>query len=427
MHISLILKPTFQIRRCASAGLLALWVATGCGSDPTPTAPATTGGTDAASTDTAPTGGSDSTAVDVATTGGADALPAGGAVEKIDLKVSISVLGEQALLQGLVLKPAACTEAKKCPFVVVVGDYNHNAHPDYVGGALLMASALQVVVAVFNLPGLGAGSNKSEGKDDIGGVWHQTAVKEVLHLKSAAKYIDTTQMGYIAIGTGLISVTKALKTFGTTASLAKLKFLIDVEGPLDRCSISQAPLDEAAGIGPGDGPGASDSACHFSSKGGTHAAMYPPKTGNKPASIVCSPGAWPITKTGQTCSDNSWWVERDPYTALKGAFYRYQRLQFVHDHSLPSYWASRLAIQAVASSPSKYFALNNMEPCGAAWTDEECVGAPCWLEGGYGNGLAPAPYSDGALVKITLDGLFTQVLPGYVKRMLDSTANKDCR
>lgn len=413
---------------CTALACAALAVA--CGE----TAPAPAGG--GAAADTTSTGGTGDTGggtggTDTSTGGGADTAIAGGPVETEELKVAINVLGEQALLKGVVIKPAACSESSKCPFIVVVGDYDHDAlsaEKGYVGGAKQLAGALKVGLAVFNLPGLGSGSNKSQGEDDVGGKWHQAAVKEVMHLKAAGKWVDGNRIGYLTIGTGLISVTKALKTFGTTGTLKNIKFLIDVEGPVDRCSISQAPMDEAANIGPADGPGASDSSCHFSSTGGaTHANMYPPKNGNKPASIVCAPGAWPITKTGAGCNDNTWWTERDPYTSLKGAYYRYQRIQFKHDHRLPSYWASRLAIQAVAASPSKYFQLNNMEPCGAAWSDAECEGQPCWLEGPYGNGMLPAPYSDGGLVKVSFDALFTQVLPGYVKRVLDTEGNKDCR
>ncbi len=416
MKIRLLLQKTAFIAACVPA-------IAACGS-----AMPSTAGTGAADTTTG-SGGNDTATgspTDVkATTGSDTAVTPGGAVTDDELKVSISVLGDQALLKGKLIKPVACTATAPCPFLVVVGDYDSNAYPEFVPGAKQMASALKIVIAVFNLPGMGTGSNKSEGTDDVGGVWHQTAVKEVMHLKSAANYIDKNHMGYLSIGTGLMPVAKALKTYATTGTLSKVSFVIDVEGPVDRCSASQGAADPAAGIGPSDGPGASDSACHYS-KDGNHAAMYPPASGGKPASIVCSAGAWPITKTGMGCNENSWWVEREPYTYLKDAFYRYQRLQFEHDHRLPSYWASRLAIQALVASKSKYFRLNDMEPCGSAWSDADCVGQPCWLQGAYGTGLPPAPFADGKLVKVTTESLFTQVLPGYVARMIDTGGNKDC-
>lgn len=375
----------------------------GCGTDPAPN-------TSAAATDAA-TGTGDSSGTD---TGGGTL---GGKVENLDLGVAVKHLEKQYNLRGSILKPEACTTDAKCPLVVVVGDYDSNAFPEYEPGLKKLAGALKIGVVVFNLPGQGMGSNRSEGEDDFGGDLATAAVKEVLLLKSKMAWVDGDRRGFLTIGTGLIPTAKALATFGSSDSMKTVLFLIDVEGPLDRCSTSQAPANTAEGI-VSDGPGATDSSCHFS-KTGTHAVTYPPAKGNLPASIVCSPAAWPITKSGKGCDDNSWWVSREPYTYLQKAFYQYQRIQFEYDHRLPSKWASRLAIQALASASAQpYFQLNNMEPCTDAWTDEECVGQPCWLSGGYGNGLAPAPYSDGKLVKMSTEALFTQALPGYVQRML---------
>lgn len=376
----------------------------GCGSDPAPGAVATA--TDA-TTATSDTGATD--------TGGAKPI---GKVEALELGVAVKHLDKQYNLRGAILKPEACTDKALCPLLVVVGDYDSNAYPEYQPGLAKLAGALKIGVVVFNLPGQGMGSNKSEGEDDFGGDLATAAVKEVLLLKSKMAWVDLARRGFLTIGTGLIPTSKALATFGSSESMKTVLFLIDVEGPLDRCSTSQAPASTADGV-VSDGPGATDSSCHFS-KTGTHAVTYPPASGNLPASIVCSPAAWPITKSGKGCDDNSWWVSREPYTYLQKAFYQYQRIQFEHDHRLPSKWASRLAIQALASASAQpYFQLNNMEPCTDAWTDEECVGQPCWLSGSYGNGLPPAPYSDGKLVKISTEALFTQALPGYVQRMLD--------
>lgn len=391
---------------------LTLFLLSGCGTDPAPASPAPVG--DAAST------AGDATGSDTAGT------VAVGKVEALLLGVAVQHLGKQYALQGAILKPEACTDKAQCPLVVVVGDYDSNAYPEYQSSLTKMAGALKVGVVVFNLPGQGAGSNKSDGEDDYGGDLHTAAVKEVLLLKSKMTWVDSARRGFLTIGTGLVPTAKALATFGATESMKTVLFLIDVEGPLDRCSTTQAPANTADGI-VSDGPGATDSSCHFS-KTGSHAVTYPPGKGNLPASIVCSPAAWPITKTGKGCDDNSWWVSREPYTFLQKAFYRYQRIQFEHDHRLPSKWASRLAIQALASAPaSTYFQLNNMQACTDAWTDEECVGQPCWLAGAYGNGLPPAPYADGKLVKITPDALFTQALPGYVQRMLDVKGNPACK
>lgn len=364
-------------------------------------------------------GGSDTGTTEQDTSGPAP----GGTVEPLPLSVTIKVPNfenpndpYQSKLSGVVLKPSTCNDIQPCPLIVVVGDHDVDPYPSYQAGATAMAKALPAVVVVFNLPGQGTGSFKSTGTDDIGGIWHQTAVKEVMHLKGAASYVDKTKKGFITVGSGLMPVAYTLKAF-ESSSLKDVAFLIDVEGPTDRCAISQAPQDDAKGIGPSDGPGMSDSACHFSGKA-PHSAVYPAGKDGKPASIVCAEGAWPITKTGVTCQENQWWVQREPLTFLKDIPTRYQRVQFLHDHRLPSYWSSRLAYQAAAGSAKcKYFALNNIPPCTTLPTDEEC-GEACWLQGPFGNGLPPAPYAGGKLQPISHEALFTQVLPGYVNRML---------
>ncbi len=393
-----------------------------CGSSTTPAAAGGTG------TDTASQAGQDVKGSGTDTASGPD-TKAGPSVEVLELQTTISVLvnneQQQAALKGVVLHPVTCTSTSQCPLVVVVGDYDGNAYDAYVPAASKLAAGVNVNVVIFNLPGQGPASKKSSGTDDFGGLWHETAVKEVMRFIAQRPYVDQKRCGYLTIGTGLIPVVRALKVYGTSA-LSFVNFLIDVEGPTDRCAVSQAPEDDGKGIGPSDGAGASDSACHFTTKA-PHSAVYPAAQDGKPASIVCAEGAWPIAATGVTCSDSSWWSAREPYTYLSDLFTRYQRIQFTNDHRLPSYWSSRMAIQRVAGSPSHYFALNDMPPCQAPLTDDECVGQPCWLEGPYGNGLAPAPFAAGKLKPISTDDLFTQVLPGYVQRMIDDKTYPNCK
>lgn len=402
------------------AGALVTMAFGACGSS------ATTGGSTPTPTDTASQTGSDAQTADTAS---AKDVQSGSSVETLELQTTINVLVNneqvQASLKGVVLHPFACTAQSKCPLVVVVGDYDGNAYDTYVPGATKLAGALSVNVVVFNLPGAGPGSKKSSGEDDIGGLWHETAVKEVMRFIVERPYVDKKHAGYLTIGTGLIPVARALKVYGTSA-LPFVSFLIDVEGPIDRCAVSQAPEDDAKSVGPSDGAGASDSACHFTSKA-PHSAVYPAAQDGKPASIVCAEGAWPISKTGIACSDSSWWSAREPIAVLGDLFTRYQRLQFTYDHRLPSYWSSRMAVQKVAGSKSRFFALNDMPPCQAPLTDDECVGQPCWLEGPYGNGLSPAPFAAGKLKPVSIDDLFTQVLPTYVQRMIDDTTYPNCK
>lgn len=331
-------------------------------------------------------------------------------------------------LSGVIERPIACTASAKCPLAVIIGDRASNAFPNYKTGAKALAANSGAIVVVFNLPGTGEGGNKSAGIDDIGGNWHISAVKDVMHLLSARSDVDKKRVGFITIGTGLIPVASAMKKFGN-GDLKDIRFLIDVEGPVDRCAISEAPEDVAHLIGPSDGPGATNSACHFDDKL-PHELQYPAAKDGNPTSIVCAEGAWPITATGKNCAqDNMWWIEREPLVNLKSmnAALRYWRLQFKYDHRLPSHASSALAMKAIGGSLVKWSALNWQAPCGAIPSEADCLAGGCWLDGGYGNGLAPAPYSSGKLKAISLDALLGQVLPEHVITILDVENVKDCK
>lgn len=375
-------------------------------------------------------GGTSTTAATDASgnTGGQDTTttPAANVTSEV-FHVQAVALGVTSEAVGVVLKPDTCSAAKPCPLVVVVGDLATPLYPKYTNGASQLAGALGVGMIVFNLPGTGEAQYIAGEKshNDIGGPLHQAAVKNVMNLKSKADWVDPKRMGFITIGNGLSPTVKAIKTYD---ALKSILFLIDVEGPIDRCAYSQAPADPDLQIGPDDGPGATPSTCHIT-ESSPHSAMYPPAHDGLPASIVCSLGAWPISKTAKDCTDNAWWIEREPYGYLKDAFYRYQRVQFQYDHSQPSYWSSRKAIEAVVSSKSPYFQLNNMPACSAPFSDADCKTVPndgCWLHGAFGNGMAPAPYAGNKLVQITPDALFTQVLGGYLVRMLDTVGAPKC-
>jgi hypothetical protein len=335
---------------------------------------------------------------------------------------------KQATLAGMIYTPATCTAAKPCPLAIIVGDYDSEAWPKYGPGAKVLASKTGAIVAVFNLPGLGQGGNISEGTNDYGGLWQITAVSEAMHQLTARAGVDKTRTGFISVGTGLIAVAGAFKTFGNGA-LKDVAFLIDVEGPVDRCAISQAPEDDAQGIGPSDGPGATDSACHYGLV--PHGEQYPAAKAGNPASIVCAEGAWPITKTGKNCQENSWWIEREPYKNLASLTARYWRLQFQYDHRLPSTGSSVLALKAVASAPSKMFRYNDLAACSLPTANlcqqRQAQNFSCFLPDDQGNGMAPAPYSGGKLKPVSIDALLGGVLPYYLQTIVDLKALPNCK
>ncbi len=346
------------------------------------------------------------------------------AIDTADLNVTVQVLGESMNLKGQVLWPTDCQQAAPCPLIIVVGDRDGGAYPTLTEPGKLLAQRTHSAVVVMNLPGTGPGSLRSGGSNDFGGPNHVAAVKEVMKLLSKREFVDATKTGFVTIGTGLIPVARALKLHGAN-TLKSVLFLVDVEGPTDRCAISQAPEDKGKGIGPQDGPGVTDSSCNFDGDA-PHSAVYPAAKDGNPASIVCSKAAWPITKTGEDCK-SSWWSGREPFKELKAISVRYQRLQFLHDHRLPSYFASRHAYRAVAASQSRWFTLNNFPPCKSLPDDSFCEGNPCWLSGNYGNGMAPAPFAGSDLQAVSPTALFNDVLPGYVLRAMDEKTFKKCK
>lgn len=346
-----------------------------------------------------------------------------------EYKVAVSVLGETYQLNGRLIQPSSCTKSAPCPLVVVVPDREVDAMITYTEPARYLADRAQVNVALFNLPGTGVGGFKAKGDNDYGGTHHLTAVKEVMRLLRERDEVDQAATGYISLGYGLVPTAAALKTFGAN-SLKSTAFLIDVEGPVDRCAASQAPEQINKGIGPDNGPGTSDTACHIDDDI-TLAEAFPGATDDKPGSVVCATGAWPITKTGEDCT-SGWWVGREPATALRSIRTRYQRLQFSVDHRQPTRWSSRVAISAAfASKGCPYVGLNDMPPCQSPLSDEICdglgKGQSCWLGAGLGDGLAPGDFGGEGWCEVTTEALFALVLPKYVKRMLDLEQFPNCK
>jgi hypothetical protein len=354
--------------------------------------------------------------------------------KKIDVKnlspdIKINVMGDiqDSLVQAQLIQPQDCTSSAPCPLVFVVGDYDTPLLPTFTEPAKKLAASAHVIVLLANMPGTGDGAQHSTGKNDYGALWHTSTILQLFKTQSLAAGVDKTKVGFLTIGTGIVPVAGAFYAY--PSDLASAFFVIDVEGPVDRCSMSQAPEDDAKNVGPGDGAGSTDSACHFSTA--PHSAQYPPAKDGKPASIVCAPGAWPITQTGSGCDDNSWWVDREPYAKLQKIGARYQRIQFKYDHRLPSHWASRLAMKSMASSQANFFALNDMPPCTTV-SDDDCVtleagGQLCWLAGAYGNGLPPAPYAGADFQPISWDALFTEVMPTYVGAIIDTKTYPKCK
>ncbi|MCB9738158.1 MAG: hypothetical protein H6747_02745 [Deltaproteobacteria bacterium] len=356
---------------------------------------------------------------------------AGPAVSTDDISIAVQHLGASVTVKGKLFLPSTCSKVAPCPLLVVVPDRDTSPIPQWQNGATRLAEATSSIVALWNPPGTGIGGHKTGGENDFGGELHAAATKEVMRLLSDRSQVDKTRCGYVTIGTGLLPAAAALRKF-SQSSLGFVQFLLDVEGPSDRCAASQAPENPALSIGPDDGPGATESACNFTAEHG-HAEAYPVASDTAPASIICAPGAWPITETGNDCKDDGWWSPREPARQLASAAVkvRYQRVAFRNDHRMASKHASRVMITAMAKSKSGWFTVNDMPPCQPVLDDASCEALAkscqrCWLEGTWGNGMAPAPYA-ADLAEITIDELLGDVLPRFVARVTDEKTNPACR
>jgi hypothetical protein len=357
---------------------------------------------------------------------------AGPAVGAEDFAFEIKHLGGSFTVKGELHVPTTCNKVTPCPLIVVVGDRDTSPLPDWSDGAERLASSTESLVAVWNLPGTGVGGHKSGGVDDYGGDVAAIAVKEVMNRLAAKSAVDKPRSGFLTVGFGLVPTAAALAKF-SLSTLSFVAFLVDVEGPSDRCAISQAPENAALSIGPNDGPGVSESACTFSAEA-SHAKAYPVGSGDVPTSIVCAPGAWPITETGKNCTDETWWARREPsrQLAANAIEVRYQRIAFEIDHRMPSRHATGVMLKALAESRSPWFTVNDMPPCNQPLSDAQCETLAascqrCWLSYGFGNGMSPGLYAPkGTLAEITPDELLGDVAPRFVKRIMDVAGNPAC-
>lgn len=336
---------------------------------------------------------------------------------------------ETGAVSAALIQPTTCTSSAfaTCPLVIVVADHGQVALPDLLEPAKELAAVMELNVLVFNLPGTGLGGNQSTGTNDIGGPWHTEALRQLVISQSKVKGVDAKKVGFLTIGTGLIAVAGAYYLY--PSSLAATLFVVDVEGPVDRCSITQAPEDVTLGVGPGDGPGVTDASCHFTSI--PEATQYPVPQNGQPASVLCSAGAWPISESGEDCTSAAWWINREPYAHLQKVPARYLRLQFKYDHALPSHSASRLAMKSLGLSPSPYIQLNDMPACSGI-SDADCAtleaaGSSCWIKGPWGNGLPGASYIGKDYQAVSWHSLFAEVLPVYLYRAIDTKNYPKCQ
>ncbi|NUN15713.1 MAG: hypothetical protein HUU55_18970 [Myxococcales bacterium] len=341
--------------------------------------------------------------------------------------------GKGGTIYGRKYVPEGCDSANPCPAVVLVPD-ELMAGDEFFGDDVpkLLASEAKLIVVRFNPPGRGIGSEKSDGIEDYNGITTQDALSDVIN--SLDKNSDTSdRIGVISFGYGLSMAAGALGRFQAN-KLEEVDFLIDVEGPVNRCFVTSAPFDPDAGVD-GDGPGVSNSRCGFEI--GPREVAFPVEIDPAPPVLICHEKAFPIGLTQKNCTDDAWWIDREPWNQIKKMKGAYLRLQMKYDHWQASRWHALEAIYLAIQSGGKikYHQLNDVvsnKPLHVTG-DAACLESGCFLDfEGLGNaiefrrcsGTVCTPYSNPYNASMpdykpmSLEHFAAKILPNYVKRMV---------
>jgi len=330
--------------------------------------------------------------------------------------------------------PEGCSEATPCPSLILVPD--KDASGDAFFGEETprwIAAKTGAIVATYNPPGRGEGGRISTGQEDYNGPLGQDALSDVANfmLKNTS---TTDEIGIISFGYGLVAASGALSRF-KSSKLKDVDFLIDIEGPINRCWVTSSPLNPQEGIEE-DGPGINDGRCDFDIAGRMDA--FPVNLpANAPPALICSEQAFPQKQGGTTCEDDAWWIEREASLFLESIDTNYLRIQMLYDHRQASRWSSLQAIKYVVSSSAKKHYLNSEAPNQALHVngDQACLENGCYLDftsNGLGNSLRFPDCFEGNCVEkenpyaaafegfqsMSIEELSQYVLPQYVEQLL---------
>lgn len=368
----------------------------------------------------------DSRATDGSMSGDA-ALPTV-AVEKLPEWVE----GQTGKLYTVAYVPESCSKSKPCQGVILVPDELNAGVDQFSCCAGELAGIIGRVVITWNPPGRGEVSERSEGNEDYGGTASQDALKDVLKWYKKKKWIAPEGFGVVSVGFGLAMAAGAITRFHAT-NLNFVAWLIDIEGPTNRCFITQSPYyvdpDGEYYINM-DGPDVSASRCDFDLAG--RLEVFPKGTGDMkgtdgiPTSYICNQNAFVLRQTGKTCGDDQWWQPREAKTWLKDLPVHYLRLQFLYDHVQPTRWNARHALHWVSLSKAPSYQINNVSPGNnlKGFSENELQEKGVYLNLKAGNGFGTDVFVPDIVAKpsykfrlITPKELYLGVLPSFIKRM----------
>lgn len=345
--------------------------------------------------------------------------------------------GESRSVAMRILRPEqTCTKDTPCPLVVLVPDRLEAGLDSLTTHATAMARKLGCVVVVYNAPGRGSGWDKSSGEEDYHGTSGQDALVRVIKEAEMPEYVDPDQVGIVSVGFGLSAAAGALGRFHETG-LAEVDYLIDVEGPINRCYMSQSPyiVNQAEGWyinedGQGwQSPGRCDFDLHSRKEkfpGGTSSDGK--GTDGTPNSYICNKQAFPLKQAGVSCDDDNFFKTREPKILMNRMGVHYLRLQFRYDHEQPTCIGSLEALHYASSTinnkPSNLLSiqLNDVKvdtPNLHLYPEAQLASSGAFLSvKGVGNGFGTDLFvKDGTLSPVTATELWQVVLPAYIKRM----------
>ena len=325
--------------------------------------------------------------------------------------------------------PNDCTKETPCPAVLLVPD-KLNGLEEFSCCAGELAKILHAVVITYNPPGRGTAGQVSEGEEDYGGTISQDVLKDVANMWEKKSIVDGSSFGIVSMGFGVGIAAGAIARFQET-SLKFVGYFIDVEGPPNRCYVTQSPFfvspDDDDYYVNEDGEGVSSTRCDFENETFERKDVFPAGTSTDgkgtlgtPNSYICHENAFVLRETGRTCADDKWWQEREAKNYLSKLKNHYLRIQCGHDHEQPSRYNARHTFRWIAQATTASYQLNNAprdEPI-HLHSEQTLFEAGAYLDTSVGNGLGDATF-DTLLnfSKVSKQEFYLGILPQFVKKM----------
>jgi len=330
--------------------------------------------------------------------------------------------------------PGDCSKESPCPALVLVPDGLGPGVEQFECCMKGLSEKLHTVVISYNPPGRGTAGEVSGGEEDFGGPVGQDTLKDIANTFRKKSSIDEGNFGVVSLGFGLATAAGAVARFQAT-SLDFIGYLIDIEGPTNRCFISQSPymVNEAEGYYINeDGKGVTTTRCDFDLN--FRKVKFPAGTSTDgkgtdgtPHSYICNPNAFVLRESGKTCDDDKWWQEREARTFMPKLVVHYLRIQFLHDHKQPTRYNAREAMHWITQAEAASYQINSVSKNQnlKGYSEDDIVGMGVYLDPKAGNGFGTDVFDvAGDFKPLSMKDLFLSILPPYISRMQKRAAGE---